>query len=110
MPDQEACLVQVAVGDHEAALSLARNAVAERLAACAQVGGPIRSVYHWQGAIEEADEWMVSYKTRLSLYPELEQYINEHHSYEVPEIVCIPLTAANSAYLSWIFTETSIDH
>ncbi|GIH09988.1 hypothetical protein Rhe02_80550 [Rhizocola hellebori] len=109
MQDQETCQVQVTVGDHEAALTLARSAVEARLAACAQVSGPIRSVYRWQGELEEADEWAVVFKTRLSRYHEIEAFINEHHSYEVPEIVCTPIGMGNPAYLAWIIDSTSAD-
>jgi periplasmic divalent cation tolerance protein len=109
MQDHETCQVQVTVGDHEAALTLARSAVETRLAACAQISGPIRSIYRWQGELEEADEWAVVFKTRLSLYPQIEEFINEHHSYEVPEIVCTPIAKGNPAYLSWIIESTSAD-
>jgi periplasmic divalent cation tolerance protein len=109
MQDHETCQVQVTVGDHEAALTLARSAVEARLAACAQVSGPIRSIYRWQGELEEADEWTVLFKTTLSRYREIEEFINEHHSYEIPEIVCIPIAMGNPAYLAWVVDSTSAD-
>ncbi len=109
MQERETCQVQVTVGDHEAALTLARSAVEARLAACAQIGGPIRSIYRWRGELEEADEWTVTFKTQLSRYREIEEFINENHSYEVPEIICIPIAMGNPAYLSWIAESTSAD-
>jgi periplasmic divalent cation tolerance protein len=109
MQDQETCQVQVTVGDREAALTLARSAVEAKLAACAQVGGPIRSVYRWQGEVQETDEWTVVFKTRLSRYREIEIFLNEHHSYEVPEIICTPIARGNSAYLRWVIDSTSAD-
>ncbi len=109
MQEQEICQVQVSVGDHEAALTLARSAVEAKLAACAQIGGPIRSIYRWQGELEEADEWMVTFKTRLSRYQEIEAFINEHHSYEIPEIICTPIAMGNSAYIAWVVDSTSAD-
>ena len=109
MREREVCQVQVSVGDREAALMLARSAVAAGLAACGQVGGPIRSVYRWQGQVEEADEWMVTFKTRLSRYQEIEAFIKEQHSYEVPEIICTPIAMGNSAYIEWLINSTSAD-
>jgi periplasmic divalent cation tolerance protein len=109
MHEIDACQVHVAVGDRQAALTLARTAVEEQLAACAQVGGPITSVYRWQGAIEEAEEWFVIFKSRLSRYQLLEDFIKEHHSYEVPEIICVPIAKGNTAYLEWIAESTALD-
>jgi periplasmic divalent cation tolerance protein len=108
MHENQTCQVNVTVGDREAALTLARSAVEARLAACGQVGGPIRSVYHWQGEIEESDEWTVIFKTSLAGYPALAEFINEHHSYDVPEIVCFPIVQGNPAYLSWIVESTTV--
>lgn len=109
MRETETCQVFVTVGDHEAALTLARSCVEGRLAACAQVGGPIRSVYRWQGDIEESDEFFVIFKTTLAAYPALAEFVNEHHSYDVPEIACFPILQGNPAYLSWI-VESTLDH
>jgi periplasmic divalent cation tolerance protein len=99
--------VTTTVDNIAAAQALARGAVDARAAACAQVGGPITSVYRWQGRIETAPEWVVVFKTTTDRYPELERYIRENHSYEVPEIVCMPVTAGNPAYLAWIVAETT---
>jgi periplasmic divalent cation tolerance protein len=109
MEGVDVCEVQVAVGDHEAALTLARTAVEERLAACAQVSGPIWSVYRWREEVEETEEWLVTFKTRASLYPVLEKHINEHHSYEVPEILCLAVTQGNPDYLTWVYESTDIE-
>lgn len=86
----------------EAARALARSAVEARLAACAQISGPIESVYRWQGRIEQSQEWVVVFKARGSSYQMLENHIKENHSYEVPEIVATPITEGSPAYLSWV--------
>lgn len=86
----------------EAARSLARSAVEARLAACAQISGPIESVYRWQGAVEQAQEWTVGFKVRSLGYEMLENHIKQHHSYSVPEIVATPISQGNPAYLSWV--------
>jgi periplasmic divalent cation tolerance protein len=101
------CQVTTTVDTIAAAQALARGAVEARAAACAQVGGPITSVYRWQGQVESAQEWVVVFKTTTERYPELEGYIRTNHSYEVPEIVCTPVTAGNPAYLAWVATETT---
>lgn len=94
--------VVTTIDSHEAALALARSAVEARLAACGQVGGPIQSVYWWQGAVEDASEWTVVFKTTADGYPALEAHIRERHSYEVPEILATPIIAGNPAYLEWL--------
>jgi periplasmic divalent cation tolerance protein len=91
----------------EAAEALARSAVEARVAACAQVSGPINSTYWWQGSIESSEEWYVTFKTTVERYPELEQHIRDHHSYDVPEVVLLPVLAGNPAYLSWVGEETT---
>ena len=96
------CQVTVTIGDRVAALALARSAVEARLAACGQVGGPITSVYRWQGAVEEAEEWTVVFKTTVDRYQALERFVKEHHSYDVPEILCGPVVDGNPDYLAWV--------
>lgn len=106
MDDVEYCQVVTAVDAPAAAEELARAAVDVRLAACAQVVGPITSVYRWRGDIENTQEWQVLFKTTLERYPALAAYIEANHSYEVPEILCTPVLAGNLAYLDWLRTET----
>lgn len=89
----------------DGALALARSAVEARVAACAQVGSPIRSVYWWQGAIEDAQEWPVTFKATAAGYPALEAHIKANHSYDTPEILATAVFAGNAAYLEWIATE-----
>jgi len=94
--------VTTTTGTQEAARALARSAVEARLAACAQISGPIESVYRWQGKIEQAKEWVVVFKARRNGYQMLEKHIKDNHSYDVPEIVATPITEGNPAYLSWV--------
>ena len=102
----EVCQVMTTVGARTAADALARSVVEERLAACAQVTGPIESTYWWQGAIETAEEWQVIFKTTTSRYPALAEHIRSNHSYDVPEILCLPVVDGNPAYLRWIAEQT----
>ncbi|MFD7321178.1 divalent-cation tolerance protein CutA [Streptomyces sp. NPDC059875] len=89
------------------AQELARGAVEARLAACAQISGPITSVYHWRKAIETEEEWQVLFKTTEARYEELEAHLLARHDYDTPEIVATPVVRASAAYLEWIETETA---
>jgi periplasmic divalent cation tolerance protein len=80
--------------------------VGARLAACAQVAGPIRSTYWWQGKIEQADEFFLMMKTTGDRFPDVARLIRENHSYEVPDIVAVPITDGVADYLGWISAET----
>jgi periplasmic divalent cation tolerance protein len=104
--DAAAILVLTHLPDREAALGLARALLAERLAACVNIGAPVDSMYHWQGQIETAAEVPVAIKTRQALYPRVEALIRLRHTYELPEVVAVPLTHGSSAYLDWIAAET----
>ncbi len=81
---------------------IATTLVDRRLAACAHVSGPIASVYWWQGKVERAEEWVCSVKTRDELFPLVEDSIRQLHTYEVPQIVAVPVVEGNAAYLRWL--------
>ena len=104
---QAPLLVLTTLPQREAAESLARELLAARLAACIHIGATVRSLYHWRGEIETADEVPVAIKTRAALYPRLEAAIRASHPYELPEIVAVSITRGLPAYLEWIATETA---
>lgn len=89
---------------------IAEAVVKKRLAACAQVVGPITSTYWWEGAIEEAEEWFCIMKSRKDLYDKLEEAILDIHSYDVPEIVAVPIVSGSQRYLRWLNKEVDRDH
>ncbi|MFL6053228.1 MAG: divalent-cation tolerance protein CutA [Actinoallomurus sp.] len=91
---------------HEAA-EIARSAVTERLAAAAQLVGPIASTYWWEGEIESAEEWMVVFKTTAERFEALAAQIAERHSYDTPEIIATPVVAGSGDYLAWIREQTT---
>jgi len=93
-------------GDAGEAERIGRIAVEERLAACVNILGACRSIYRWQGAIEEADEVAAILKTRAEAAPRLIARIAELHSYDVPAAVVWPIDAAWPAYADWVETET----
>jgi periplasmic divalent cation tolerance protein len=94
--------VTTTLPDREAANRLGRRLVEERLAACAQVVGPVASVFWWQGEVESASEWYCHLKSTASRVEELIARIRELHPYETPEILAVPVAEGNEAYLRWI--------
>jgi periplasmic divalent cation tolerance protein len=85
---------------------MGRSLLKQRLIACIQVVGPIKSLYWWKGNVEEASEWLGIMKSRKSLYPRVEAQIRILHAYEVPEIVAIEASDVLPAYGDWVRTET----
>lgn len=106
MADSQHYQVTTTMDAREAADALAQSAVNARVAACAQVVGPINSTFWWEDKVETEQEWYVVFKTTAERYSALEQYIREHHSYDVPEIVATPIAQGNPAYLAWVTAET----
>jgi periplasmic divalent cation tolerance protein len=76
--------VLTTVDSEDAGVTLARGIVEERLAACVQIVGPIRSVYWWEGRVDDSREWQLLIKTTTERLPELEQHIKENHGYDIP--------------------------
>jgi periplasmic divalent cation tolerance protein len=94
--------VTTTLPDRETAHRIGRRLVEERLVACAQVVGPVSSVYWWQGDVESAAEWYCHLKTMASRVETVIARIRELHPYDTPEIVAVPVTEADAAYLRWI--------
>jgi len=76
--------------------------VEKRLAGCAQIIGPVSSMYWWEGRMERATEWLCLIKTSKTTYKDLESTIRKIHPYKVPEILAMPIIAGNKDYLSWL--------
>lgn len=87
------------------ARSLADQLVAEHLAACVQIL-PIQSIYCWQGAVHRDPEWQLLIKTRMALFEQVRDRLVALHSYEVPEIIALPIIAGSPAYLNWVKEQT----
>jgi periplasmic divalent cation tolerance protein len=90
----------------EQADQLARKLVEARLAACVNIVSGARSVYRWKGKVEEAAEFVLMIKSRRDLFPALCAALSKLHSYEVPEIIALPIVDGSEAYLSWLERET----
>ncbi len=102
----KAIVVCITTPDSGTAEAIARRLVDMKLAACAQVSGPVGSVYRWEGSVEAAEEWKVEVKTREELFGELSQAVKQVHPYEVPEIIAVPVSDAYGPYLKWLFEAT----
>jgi periplasmic divalent cation tolerance protein len=94
--------VTTTLPDRDAANRLGRRLVEERLAACAQVVGPVSSVFWWQGEVESAGEWYCHLKTTASRVDALIARVRQLHPYETPEIMALPVAEGDEAYLRWI--------
>jgi periplasmic divalent cation tolerance protein len=86
----------------EEAERIGRTLVEERLAACAQVSGPLTSFYRWQGRLENNSEWYCVLKTAEDRYAALETRLKSLHSYDTPEIIALPVLSASAEYSAWI--------
>ncbi|OHX14968.1 cation tolerance protein [Chromobacterium sphagni] len=102
MPSIDCLLVVCNVPDQQLAGQIAATLVAEQLAACVNILPPCRSVYRWQGAVEQAEETPLLIKTRRDAYPRLESRLAQLHPYEVPEIIALPLERGLPSYLTWV--------
>ena len=81
---------------------IAKSLVERRLAACAQLVGPIVSTYWWKDNIETAEEWQCLIKSKKSFYSKAEKAIKMLHPYETPEIIALPIVSGSDDYLEWL--------
>ena len=86
----------------EEAEKIAEKLVSKKLAACVQITPSIKSVYRWQGKVEKSKEQLLFIKTKTGLFEKVEKAIKENHSYEVPEIVAVPINNGSKEYFEWI--------
>ncbi len=98
----EQILVMVTCASSPEAESISRQLLEERLIACVNIAGRIRSLYRWKGAMARESESLLLMKTRRDLFDRLCERVRELHSYEVPEVVAFPIVAGNPEYLDWI--------
>ncbi len=107
MKAEDFVVVLVTAGSAEDAARIGRTLVEERLVACANVVGPMRSIYRWQGAVEDAAEHLLLLKARAADFGALEARVRALHAYEVPEVLALPLRAGSPAYLAWLADATA---
>ena len=96
-------LVLVACGSRKEARKIARALVGQRLAACvSEIGVPVASTYRWKGKVESAKEFLLLIKTNKRRFTAVRDTVRKLHSYEVPEIIALPIAAGSRTYLDWI--------
>ncbi|MFN3395346.1 MAG: divalent-cation tolerance protein CutA [Thermodesulfovibrionales bacterium] len=98
----EAIVVYITAPNEEEAAKIARTIVEERLAGCVNIVKGIRSIYSWQGKIEDESEVLMVVKTRKELFESLSKRVKELHSYTVPEIIALPIIEGFDDYLNWL--------
>ena len=98
-------VVLSACESEEEAARLARHLVEKRVAACVSIVPGARSIYHWKGEIEDTAEWLLVIKSRRDLFAALRLELGRMHSYEVPEIVALPVVEGSESYLAWLDRE-----
>ncbi len=99
--------VFVSASDEKEAFRIADELIDNKLAACVQIVGPVTSVYRWKNKKEKTSEWICIIKSKKEIYSKLENKIKEIHTYEVPEIVVLPIVNGNKDYLKWLEQETA---
>ncbi|PID56653.1 hypothetical protein CSB45_10495 [candidate division KSB3 bacterium] len=102
-----ACIICLVTCSSEAeAEQIASTLVERRLAACGNIIPGLRSIFCWEGSLEREEEVLLLLKSRAELFPQIEAIVTRLHSYDLPEIIAIPIAAGSEAYLRWIGRET----
>jgi periplasmic divalent cation tolerance protein len=99
-------VIFVTAGSEEQAVAIARALVGERLAACVNIVGPIRSIYRWRDSVEDEREYLLIIKTRALLYMKVETRVRELHTYEVPEVLALNADRGSPPYIQWMLDST----
>jgi periplasmic divalent cation tolerance protein len=102
------CVVFTTAGSQSEAESIAAALIEARLAACVNLFA-IQSVYSWQGEMQREAEWQLVIKTRADCFEKVEEKVRSLHSYEVPEIIAVPIEQGSADYLSWIDEQVAAD-
>lgn len=97
----EVIIVLVTTNSKKESIIIAETLVKEKLVACVNMF-PITSIYSWQEKICHEEEWQLIIKTNLAIFPQLEYRIKSLHSYEIPEIIAIPITQISDSYRQWM--------
>lgn len=103
----EAIVVYITAPGEEDAAKIARSLVEGKLVACVNIVRGLRSIYTWQGKIEDETEVLMICKTRKELFDPLQARVKALHSYTVPEIIALPVVAGSADYLAWLHDVTA---
>ncbi len=104
MPDYTVIFITTSSPDE--AEKIGRALVEEKLVACSNIVSPIRSIYRWQGKICDDKEALMILKTKKELFKQIEKRVKALHSYDVPEVISMPIIEGSNKYLSWLNSET----
>ena len=107
MDGQGALVVLVTAPTPERAAEIARALVEERLAACGNVVPGLRSIYRWEGKVQDDAEALLLLKTTRARFEALRDRVLALHPYQVPEVIALPVEAGSAKYLEWIAAETT---
>jgi periplasmic divalent cation tolerance protein len=95
-------IIIVTTAGREEAETIAQQLLEARLIACANIIGPVYSHFHWSGKMEKAEEYLILMKSRKDLFEKLSETVKALHSYEVPEILALPIVEGSKAYMNWL--------
>lgn len=99
-------IILVTAGSEPEAEKIARALVEERLAACVNILSPVRSIYRWEGKIQDDREWLLVIKTQSTHFAAIETRVKTLHSYQVPEVIALPIVTGSEKYLGWLVNES----
>ena len=108
MKQTDKIVVFVTAGSEPEAHKVADLLLSKRKAACVNIVPKVQSSYWWRGKLETADECLLIIKTKASLLPKIVELVKSAHSYEVPEIIAIPVIGGNEDYLKWMDDELKV--
>jgi periplasmic divalent cation tolerance protein len=95
-------IILVTAKDKQEAEKITQLLLNERLIACGNIVSPVTSLFHWSGKIEKAEECLIVMKSRMDLFSQVAEHVRRLHSYEVPEVLALPIVDASTAYLDWM--------
>ncbi len=98
-------VVLVTTSGEDESERLARVLLDQKLIACANIVPRVHSLFRWEGTIEDSDESLLILKSTSETLPAIKEYIGQHHSYEVPEVLALPVAGGSEEYLTWVTSE-----
>jgi periplasmic divalent cation tolerance protein len=103
----KAITVMVTCPDEETATKIARSLATKRLAACVNITSRIKSIYRWEGKVEEANEHLLIIKSKQRLLKSIIEDVKANHPYKTPEVISLQIAGGSKEYIDWIMKETS---
>jgi periplasmic divalent cation tolerance protein len=102
--DAEYIIVFVTTASKHEAEEIVQHLLGDKLIACGNIIGPVNSFFRWSGKVDRAEEYVALMKTRRDLFQRLSEVVKILHSYEVPEIIAVPVMEGSKDYLDWLET------